>query len=148
MLNIIRCVLTRQAQWHHAHVRSSFESWAISKNLLVTSANPRSAVGGGGLNITPAPVLSRLLKNDSRYLREFFSTLSGINLTPSNKIQKNPLIFYWRKWRFSDVMFRDFESKSGKCLQASKMCTYEVKHNPWTPKDVKCSALQSTCLEF
>ena len=31
MLNISRCALPRQAQWDHAHVRSSFQSWGISK---------------------------------------------------------------------------------------------------------------------
>ena len=38
--------------------------------------------------------------------------------------------------------------KSAKCLQASRLCTFEVKHNPLTPKDVKLRALQSGHLGF
>ena len=51
------------------------------------------------------------------------------------KFQRNPLRNFWVNGvlvtsRFSDVIFSDFGSKSSKCLQASWMCTFEVKHNP------------------
>ena len=55
---------------------------------------------------------------------------------------------FFEKMCFSDVIFRDFGSISGKRLQASRMRTFEVKRNPYTPKDVKLSALQSGCLGF
>ena len=42
----------------------------------------------GGLNTTP-PVFSRWLKNDGRFRRETFSTLSRINLTCYTKILEN-----------------------------------------------------------
>ena len=53
-----------------------------------------------------------------------------------------------RKWRFSDVMFCYFGSKSGKCLKGSRMYNFEVKGNPWTPKDVTMNALPNGSLVF
>ena len=49
---------------------------------------------------------------------------------------------------FSDVMFRDFGSKGGKGLKASRICRFQVKINSWTPKDVNFSVLQNGYLGF
>ena len=37
--------------------------------------------------------------------------------------------YIFEEMAFSDVMFRDFGSKIGKCLQASRMYMYEVKQS-------------------
>ena len=49
---------------------------------------------------------------------------------------------------FSDVMFRHFGSKSGKCLSVSRMYRFEANHNPKAAKDVKLNSLQNVILRF
>ena len=102
-----------------------------------------------GSRFCPSPAgCSRQLKNGSRYRHETFSTFSSIKLTFTIKIsEKNPSRNF-RNWRFSDVMVRDFGSKSGICLRASRMHRFEIKHNPLTPKGAKSSVLQNVFLRF
>ena len=65
-----------------------------------------------------------------------------------SKFQKNPSRIVLRKLRFSDVMFRFFGSKSGKCLKASRMYSFDVKCIKKTPESVKLSAVQNGYLRF
>ena len=65
-----------------------------------------------------------------------------------SKISEKSVEKLLRKCRFSDVMFRYFGSKSGKCLKTSKMYSFGVKRNPKSPKGVKLSVLQNGCLRI
>ena len=95
----------------------------------------------GRVNITlpPLPYFLDSSKSDGRYRRETFSTLSVINLTSFAKISEKSVENFLRKSRFSDVMFCYFGSKSGKCMKASRMYSFEVKRNP---KNVKRRKIQ------
>ena len=104
--------------------------------------------GRGEADSTPCRIFSIAQKNGSRYQHETFSTFSSINFASTVKFSEKFVEKFLRKWRFSDVMLRDFGSKSGKCFNASRMYRFEVKHNLSTLKDVKLSALQISYLRF
>ena len=48
---------------------------------------------------------------------------------PETKISEKYLEKVLRKCRFSDVMFRHFGSKNGKCLKTARMFCFEVRRN-------------------
>ena len=73
--------------------------------------NPR---GAGGVNFTPPREFLRYLKNGGAQRRQTFSTFSYINLTRSLKIWAKSVGKFLRNWRFSDVMFAIFASKTAK----------------------------------
>ena len=80
----------------------SISSWILTRHWLQG-------------RITPLPLASFLnnLKR-GRYRRETYGTLFSINMVSwKKKSAKSVEIFFKRKWRFSDVMSRDFWSKMG-----------------------------------
>ena len=51
-----------------------------------------------------------------------------------------------RKWPFTDVVFRHFGLKNGKCLKAARMFSFEITRNRKTPDGVKLNALPNSYL--
>ena len=91
----------------------------------------------------------RALDNAHASWTRNFQYLSSINLASTSEIlEKKSFDKFWRKWRFSGFMFRDFRQKRGKSLKASRMYSFEVKHNPQTPNYVNFSALRNGYLTF
>ena len=114
---------------------------------LLVGAHLTHALNGGG-EYYPPPVFSSWLIDDSRYRHESFSTLFVINYASSPQISEKSVDKCLRKWCFSDVMFRYFGSKSGKCLKASGMYSFEVNKQSKMPKGVTFSAEQNSYLKF
>ena len=90
------------------------------------SLNQRST--GGGINITPSRIFSIAQKRQQISTRHFQYLIRHQFDVFGQNLGKISWEIFW-KWHFSDVMSRDFGSKSGKCLQASKTCTFEVSYN-------------------
>ena len=103
---------------------------AFGRISLWARVNPCPA--GGADSALPPPLAG--FRDSSKTAADIDTKLSvpspaSVWRLPS-KFQKNTSRFLFRKWRFSDVMFRDFGSKSGKCLNPSRKYRFEVKQNP------------------
>ena len=70
------------------------------------------------------------------------------NLTSATKISEKSVEKLSRKLRFSDVVFRRFGSKIGKCLKAATIFSFEVRRNRKTPNGEESNALQNGYLVF
>ena len=99
--------------------------WECSNFLIV---NPRSA--GEWVNINPLPYFLDSSKTTADIDAKLLVPYPASIWRRLAKFRKKSVEFFFRKWRFSNVIFRDFGSKSRKCLQTSRMCTFRVKHNP------------------
>ena len=116
---------------------------------LPISPLSRHWLGGGG-RITPTPLANFLidLKTKTGIDAKLPVPYSASIWHPQAKFQQSSSRSFLRKWRFSDVMSRDFGSKIGQHSNASRMQTFKVKRNRQTPKDVKLHSLQKTISDF
>ena len=83
--------------------------------------DPRPAGGGGGGRFCPLPDFLDGSKTAADIDTKLSIPSPASIWRLSSKLNKNPWRFLLRKWRFSDVVFRDFGSKSGKCLKNSRI---------------------------
>ena len=58
------------------------------------------------------------------------------------------MLIFFRKWLFSDVMFRNFGSKISKCLKAARMFSFEVRRNRKTPNGVNWTLYKMAISDF
>ena len=84
-------------------VNNRLDQCLTAASNLICRFNPRSSGGGGEIKFYPLPYF--LDRNDGRYRRKTFSTLSGIDLMSPTKISEKSTNKVLRNWCFSDVVF-------------------------------------------
>ena len=89
-------------QWFWGHV-----NWGGFRSILDLDFNPHRDGGGGG-NYSSLAFFVDNPKYDHRYRRETFSIFFGINFTSSTRTSEKSIKTFLSKWRFSDLMFRQF----------------------------------------
>ena len=81
----------------------------------------RAPIGGGGQVLPPCRVFSIVQKRLQISTRNYQYLLQHQFDVRHQNLRKVRRIYFLRKWHFSYVLLRDFGSKSGKCLKASRM---------------------------
>ena len=105
--------------------------------------HPRTA-GGGGVNITPPPLL-RNIRHSSKTVTDIDMKLSvpyGTTIWRTSiprKLYGKLMLF--RKWRFSDVMSRDFRSKMDENEIRRRLLNIEVNCKRKTSKSRKANSV-------
>ena len=120
----IRCVLARVA-W-----RVAFHFLLRAEREARSDVLPAPRCGGGGGRFCPCRIFSIAQKRQQIWTRNFlyfFQHQFDVYHQILRKIRQEMFLI---KWRFRDVMFRDFSSKCGTSLKASRMYRLEAKHNP------------------
>ena len=114
-------------QWGGRAYLAPVSSGTGEIGILITT-RPAGGRGEGGFRPHPCRNFS-IVQNSGGYRRETCSTFLSIDLTSGTKISEKSVDKYLRKWRFSDVMFRNFGWKNSKCLKADRLFSFEVKRN-------------------
>ena len=104
--------------------------------------------GGGGKYYSAPSRIFSIAQKWHQISTQRFSNLMGHQLALRTKSSEKSVENVLRKWCLSDVMFRQFWSKSDKCLNVYRMYRLEVKRNQKTLKVVKLNAFQNGHLRF